>query len=376
MATRAQDQQLVSDAATENPINIPGSDDEGEKDWSKEHSIIPAFGWHPWFSHQMYDEAAHDNATNLTDDQKAAHYQSVLTPRSENRDFLLSLPDPRPFGYFLAQTRDHLQKHPLALIGEVGLDKSFRIPEAWLPEHESNRDDSLTPGGREGRRLSPYRVNMEHQRKVLLAQLRLAGELQRAVSCHGVQAHGVVHATLSETWKDHLKHVPSKAERKAARSQRAGEKDGGERSPSPRKLREAAAENAKPLEPKPFPPRVCLHSYSGSAEQVSQYLYPAIPTEIFFSFSTTINSWADDGDGKVEAALRAVPDNRVLVESDLHTAGERMDQYLEQIVRKICGVKGWELERGTKQLARNWKAFVFGDEAYRRLFGTDLDQEV
>lgn len=33
MATRAQDQQLVSDAARENPISLPGPDDEGEMDW-------------------------------------------------------------------------------------------------------------------------------------------------------------------------------------------------------------------------------------------------------------------------------------------------------------------------------------------------------
>lgn len=322
----------------------------------------------------MYDETVYDNATALTEEQKASHYQSVLTPKPEDRDFLLSLPDPRPFGYFLAQTREYLQKHPLALIGEVGLDKSFRIPEAWLPEHESNRNDDLTPGGREGRRLSPYRVSMEHQRKVLLAQLRLAGELQRAVSCHGVQAHGIVHSTLAETWKSHLKYVLNKAEKRAAA--RAQEDEREENPPSPRALRNRAREAAEPLEPKNYPPRVCLHSYSGSAENVSQYTHPSIPTDVFFSFSTTINAWAESGDGKVEAAVRAVPDDRVLVESDLHTAGERMDHYLEQIVRKICTIKGWELDQGVRQLGRNWKGFVFGREGYRRYFGTDVDDEV
>ena len=155
----------------------------------------------------MYDETDYDGATSLSPEQKVAHYQSVLTPKSQDEQFLLALPNPRPFGDFLHQTRAYLSRFPLALIGEVGLDRSFRIPTAWLPQQKDDRDGSLTPGGREGRRLSPYRVSMEHQRRGLLAQLRLAGELQRAVSVHGVAAHGVVYETLAETWKGHEKHA-------------------------------------------------------------------------------------------------------------------------------------------------------------------------
>lgn len=298
----------------------------------------------------MFDESDYEDATCLTIEQKVAHYQSVLNPQSEDQTFLRSLPDPRPFGHFITHTRAYLDQYPLALVGEVGLDRSFRIPEAWLPEQAEERDDALTPGGREGRKLSPYRVSMEHQKKVLSAQLRLAGEKQRAVSIHGVQAHGIVYETLAETWKGHEKRVPSKKERKE---------------------QEAAAKvNAEPLEteeddhtfsePKPYPPRICLHSYSGPSEAIKQYIAPSVPCEVFFSFSTTINIWSESGDGKVEAAVKAVPDDRVLVESDMHTAGENMDQHLEDIARKICHVKGWDLEEGLKRLGGNWRRFVFG----------------
>jgi hypothetical protein len=50
----------------------------------------------------------------------------------------------------------------------------------------------------------------------------------------------------------------------------------------------------------------------------------------------------------------------VLVESDLHTAGEEMDRRLEDIVRRICKIKGWGLEEGVKKLGDNWRAFAFG----------------
>ncbi|KAK5175164.1 Cut9-interacting protein scn1 [Saxophila tyrrhenica] len=349
MATRAQDQELVAKAADEYGIT---SDDvaDGEMSWRDSHKIVPAFGWHPWFSHQMFDEDEYDGAQSLTLDQKVAHYQSVLQPRSEDIDFLQSLPEPRRFRQFLDQTKSYLERYPLALVGEVGLDRSFRIPEAWLPGEVESRNDALTPGGREGRKLSPYRVSMDHQKKVLLAQLRLAGELQRAVSVHGVQAHGIVYETLAESWKGYERKVPSRRERK--------------RQESATKINAEPEDAAKSEEPrsrsKPYPPRICLHSYSGPAENVKQYTAALVPCHVFFSFSTTINSWAEDGNGKVEAALRAVSDDSVLIESDLHTAGEKMDQYLEKIVRKICAVKGWELEDGVERLAKNWKAFVFG----------------
>jgi Tat protein secretion system quality control protein TatD with DNase activity len=297
----------------------------------------------------MYDEDEYGNAESLDLEQKIAHYQSVLSPKSEDREFLQRLPDPRPFRHFLQQTKTYLERYPLALVGEIGLDRSFRIPEAWLPEQVEERDDALTPGGREGRKLSPYRVSIDHQKKVLLAQLRLAGELDRAVSVHGVQAHGIVYETLAESWKGHERKVFSKKERKRQES--------------------AVKANVEPVEsdesettsgPKPYPPRICLHSYSGPAETVKQYMASIVPAQIYFSFSTTINSWSEDGSGKVEAAVRAVPDDNMLVESDMHTAGEDMDRYLEAAIRKICEVKQWDLEAGVQQLGRNWRRFVFG----------------
>ena len=297
----------------------------------------------------MFDEAEYEGSTTLSIDQKVAHYQDVLNPTSNDVEFLRSLPGPQPFGHFIGQTRGYLERYPLALVGEVGLDRSFRIPEAWLPEQADRRDDALTPGGREGRKLSPYRVSIEHQKKVLAAQLRLAGEMGRAVSVHGVQAHGVVYETLASTWKGYESRVPSKKERKRKDADSATNQETQSDSTGP------AFSTSKP-----YPPRICLHSFSGPAETVKQYIAATVPCEVFFSFSTTINAWSDFSDGKVEAAVKAVPSNRLLVESDLHTAGENMDRYLEDAIRKICSVRQWTLEEGVTKLGQNWKRFVFG----------------
>lgn len=224
-----------------------------------------------------------------------------MTPKP-SPDFISSLPDPLLFRQYLDEVERHLQAYPDALVGEVGIDKSFRIPEAWT--HGVERDTSLTPGGREGRRLTPYRVKISHQIKILQAQLRLAAKHNRACSVHGVQAHGMLYEALREVWND----TP--------------------------------------------PSRICLHSYSGSAESVKQYI--SAPTEVYFSFSITINTWNE----KVEAAVRAVPDDRVLIESDLHMAGEKMDEYLEGAARKVSAVKDWSIEDGVARLASNWKRFV------------------
>jgi Tat protein secretion system quality control protein TatD with DNase activity len=303
----------------------------------------------------MYDADDFGGTASLQGNAKLSHYRSVLLPKQdqfsdEERHIFASLPDPKPFSQFLEQMRTRLENDPLALVGEIGLDRSFRIP---IPESDSERDGGLTPGGREGKRLSPFRVDIKHQKKILLAQLRLAGELQRAVSVHGVQAHGIVFETLRETWSGHEKKVHSKRERKrqAEAAKTSTQQDGQDIGEE----QDAAV--------KPFPPRICLHSYSGGPDAFKQYLNPSIPAEIYASFSTAINL-SDKQDSSAPRALeeliRLIPDDRLLVESDLHIAGPRMDEHLEDMVRRLCKIKGWSLSDGVRQLGSNWQMFAFG----------------
>ena len=351
MASRRQDQHLVADLAAKYGLHLKTEHSPGGSG-----AVVPAFGWHPWFSHQLYDDTGSHAANSQFTPSKFEHYSRVITPSpKDDETFIESLPDLLSLSGLLNEIRDHLLQYPLALVGEIGLDRAFRIPLSgqfdFTPAEErpalAPDDDrpELTPGGREGRGLSKYRVHMDQQRRVLTAQLNLAGNVGRAVSVHGVAAHGVVYETLRETWRGHEKQS-QRARRRQANFDRTAAEDENEESRS--------------LSPLPFPPRICLHSFSGSADIIPQYLHPSVPTTIYFSFSKLVNfSNASD---KAIATVQAVPADRILVESDLHTAGQKMDDLLEDVIRSVCGIKKWSLEDGVQQLGRNWKQFIFGDD--------------
>lgn len=374
MSTRSQDQALVAEAASEG--GLPSRSALKSLDDKDRRRIIPSFGWHPWFSHQLYDdslpqdEQTYQPPRDECDKQasKLAHYAAVLqpSPKKEDQAFLDSLPDPKPLSLFIDVTRVRLEKHPLALVGEIGVDKVFRLPQAFDEKTESARDESLTPGGRDGRLLSPQHVQMSHQVAVLTAQLRLAGELGRAVSVHGVQAHGVLHDALVATWKGHEKEVLSRRERRRIApgaedfSSSSDDSDSESDEASRPARRKWHASGRRNVPARPFPPRVCLHSFSGPDQMMKQYLHPAIPAKIFFSFSEAINLSEKNGADKFAAQMKVCPDDRILVESDLHVAGEQMDRALEVMYRKICEVKGWELEEGVRRIGRNYEEFIFG----------------
>ncbi|KAF5025813.1 hypothetical protein F66182_2146 [Fusarium sp. NRRL 66182] len=349
MATRAQDQDLVAHVASKHPsTNLKSLFKDSPE--TQNTYVVPSFGWHPWFSHLLYDDSADAPTYRPTSGSgpdkaaKKAHYTAVLQPEP-SPEFVDSLPTPTAVSAFLKSAESQLSANPHALVGEIGLDKAFRLPEPWNPSEHTERDSTLTPGGREGRHLSPHRVRIEHQRDILAAQLRLAAKTRRAVSVHGVQAHGVLHDTLASTWKGHEREVMTRRKRRLVAK---GAEDFSD------------SDDDDDNSEKPYPPRICLHSFSASVEVLKQYLNPAIPVRIFVSLSTAVNLSTDASRTKTDEVLRALPDDSVLVESDLHTAGEQMDSMLEDMYRHICEVKGWELEDGIKRIAKNYERFILG----------------
>ena len=341
MATRAQDQELVDEAAHElgNAINL---DSEIRDSVCR---VIPSFGWHPWFSHHIYD----DLITHQVKPSKAKHYQETIGLEQHNDCFIDNLPEPRPLSAYITSTRAYLERYPLALVGEIGLDRSFRVPDSRATIHILDGDQSLTPGTRKGRRLSRYRVNIEHQQKILIAQLKLAGEMHRAVSVHGVAAHGMLFDTLRGTWRNYERKSMGRKARKRRENTNITESH------------DEDVPVAHLVSPSPisYPPRICLHSYSGPVDTLKQYLHHSVPAIIFFSFSQVIN-FSTPAASKTVEVIKAIPPDRILIESDLHCAGERMDDLLEQMARSLCQIKNWSLTEGIIQLGRNWQHFVLG----------------
>ncbi|KAK9369902.1 hypothetical protein V1509DRAFT_575612 [Lipomyces kononenkoae] len=330
MATRLDDQVRVHDATVKHPDRI-----------------IPSFGYHPWFTHLLY-------TTTLPPESKYSHYRAVLVPEPPEQ-FLELLPEPVSLSSFIEILTENIERHKYALVGEIGIDRSFRLPNSGelisFEESDTGDDAGDSSEGVAGhspsdaKRLSPYKVTLEHQIAVLLAQLCVAAKYQRPVSVHGVQAHGILYAIFSELWMGYS--IPSRRQQKReTEEQRFVVCEV-----------EDEAEHLASSDPPPFPPRICLHSYSGPPDQIRLWTSRKVPAAVYFSFSLVINSRYGE---KLRQVLSAVPDDRLLVESDFHVAGKTMQALLAEIVKFICEVKGWELEQGVRILGKNWRRFVYG----------------
>ena len=279
MSTRPTDQSLVSKFSTDNP-----------------DVVVPFFGYHPWFAYLF---RINDN-----------HYESILKP-SPPEDFISHLPEPLSWEEHLAELRDRLRSNEKAQVGEIGLDKSFR-----LPIHNNGERDVSSR-----KELSPYRTSLEHQLRIFTDQCKLAGEFGRAISVHGVQCHGLVFTTLQSLWKGHEKNKKST--------------------------------NGM------FPPRICIHSASLPIDTLKQYIHPSVPSKVYFSFSTAINARYGQ---KLIDLITAVPDDRILIESDWHSEGIIRRNQLHDIARIVIHTKKWSMEEGIEILERNFRQFVYGND--------------
>jgi Tat protein secretion system quality control protein TatD with DNase activity len=126
-------------------------------------------GYHPWFSHLISLSPKVD---------KEDHYRSLLEPQTAEeaqtlKDLLPRLPDPRYIEDVISEVRQNLLEFPNAMLGEVGLDRSFRIAQDYFAYPKA---------------LTPFTVPITHQSAILEAQLDLAVELKRNVSLHSVKA--------------------------------------------------------------------------------------------------------------------------------------------------------------------------------------------
>ncbi|KAI8616501.1 hypothetical protein BC830DRAFT_1080578 [Chytriomyces sp. MP71] len=212
-----------------------------------------------------------------------------------------------------------LQSHPTALVGEIGLDGSATHPDTKL------------------------KYDMHTQYRVFSDQWDLAVTHQRPVSIHAVGCYG----KLESFFQHHLKDVPKDLSRK---DRDRLKRDGIDPTtlPDPSTHPSLAAH---------WPPAVMLHSYSGSVESIRNILrYPdPVATRFYFSFSEFVNGRL--AFEKLQERLRAVPDDRVLVESDWNDA-RAVDERVVKAIELVARAKGWSLEDAARRMAANALRFL------------------
>ncbi|CCM00028.1 uncharacterized protein FIBRA_02054 [Fibroporia radiculosa] len=286
MATRASDQPLVRSLAEQFP-----------------DKVIPCFGYHPWFIHWI--SLAPPNALPAKD----VHYQTLLLPLSEPEHapllpafhrLLPLLPDPVSLATIVEDLRTNLSAFPHAMLGEVGLDRAFRIPfeRPAVPPYASSPAPSHPPGHSHDapeprRELSPFTTPLAHQVAVLEAQLALAVVLRRNVSMHAVKAQQATLALLARMRAAH-----------------------------------GSAWTALSVD---------MHSCGLSALGWAEI--ERVHPNVFLSLSTAINARSPAH----VALLRAVHPARLLVESDFHDVAYSAACTWDMLARAATA-RGWWLE--------------------------------
>ncbi|KAJ2964712.1 hypothetical protein NQ176_g10778 [Zarea fungicola] len=180
---------------------------------------------------------------------------------------------------------------------------------------------------------------------------------------------------VSRCWAGYELHVPSRREKKMvavgaedfSSSTSSGshdddddDDDDDELGQRMKQLKPKRKEEGSRIGIKPFPPRVCLHSFSGSASTLEQWMKKNVPSRVYVSFSTAVNMSTEAVRSKIDDVIRAVPDDRILIESDLHKAGDTMEGLLEDMYQHVCQVKGWQLQEGVVRIRKNYQTFIFG----------------
>lgn len=262
------------------------------------HNVVPYYGVHPWYSHLFAVEELLD---------KKEHYTSILDPKP-NEELLSILPEPVSLQKHLEKIRELVgiceSEGRRYGIGEIGLDKLFRIPSNGFYGNQLIKEDV---------KLTNSKVTMKHQLEVFKQQLELALELQVSVSMHCVKAHGPFFDTVK----------------------------------------------------KYSIPNIVLHSYSGSVDQAKAWVreYKKRKELLMFSFSNYINA-TENKLSVLGQLVGVLGDEQILTETDMPLdrffpkASEQYYSHLDGIMSALRGFKGWDKKDAELLLTLNTEALL------------------
>jgi TatD DNase family protein len=259
---------------------------------SQSQHILPALGVHPWY----LNDILMDNIMTGNDDMGITSSEEPIYEDggTQNIESYLKWD-------WLSDLETRLTQHPNLIVGEIGLCKMARFV----------REFPKALGGKA--------TALQLQKIVFKRQMELAAKLRRPVTVHCVNAHGLLMETLTE--------ILNEAKREA--------------------------ENVSDSEKKSdiFPPAVAMHSFTGTAHHVKELLdfekrvlYPEqVQSEgrrrkggkqqqsqevsndvlFYFGFSHSVNfimCTSEKAKRKGIEAVKSIPSNRLLVESDVHAS--------------------------------------------------------
>lgn len=269
---------------------------------SQSPQILPALGIHPWYLGDiMVDIEKTDNNDDHDDEDNIAKYLKWE---------------------WLTELETHVSKHPHLLVGEIGMCKMARFVREF-PKEKGGKATAL-----------------QLQKLVFRKQLELAAKWSRPVTVHCVNAHGL----FMEVMRTILEEAKESCE-------------GG-----------LEVQEAKKVWRRAFPPAIGMHSFTGTAHHVGEILafekelfYPEevevggkrrrrkqkqqqkVETPLndgsrldntkdnegekeilfYFGFSHAVNHimcTSEKARKKGAEAVRSIPSDRLLVESDVHAS--------------------------------------------------------
>lgn len=260
---------------------------------------LSALGVHPWYLSDIL--ALEPNSESGADDSPSAPSSAAGETSPSQTPLPTPLASTIARGDWLQKLKGLLLKHPGCLVGEIGLCKQAR----FVRTYEGGKAEALAL-----------------QREVFRAQLVLACELRRSASVHCVNQHNALLEVLQSLVELLLTNQQSHQETRLE-------------CPPPALY---------------LPPAIALHSFTGTANQVRQLLAweASVPVHVrcpgtfvdnsvesmeplrpllYFGFSHAVNvAMASTSSAKSRRqgrdAVRAVPSDRLLAESDVSHPGD------------------------------------------------------
>jgi Tat protein secretion system quality control protein TatD with DNase activity len=313
MSTHPRDFDIIQLLSTANVMAPSSTQSINEQPKGEQHQqlqqeesfhfqIVPCFGLHPWFIHELTDT----NWQSIDSIKSASTTKAITTVRAITE--LTSMVSYRQNGpQWMYEMECHIRDNPKSIIGEIGLDKF----------HYALQDTPGTIGTNHEPQTKQLTTPIDQQIRVFQLQMEIAIQYNRPVCIHCVHAFGPLLDILTKL-RDSTNVNNSKKTTKSKNDRDCG-----------------------------LPPKIYFHSYGGKIGTVAQILsiceginnktkmvknqQSTTGTKCFFGFSPIVNFRSP----KTIDIIRCIGLSRLLLETDLDDIS-RVSQSLQDSIQYVA----------------------------------------